>query len=596
MIVLRWLVLCAIFCTSFCNAEPVIKYTLDFKDPQTHYVRVRMEIKNWNSGFCPVKLPVWTPGSYMVREYSRFLERLTAFSDNVNMGIKHISKNEWEVKTGNIKNFTIEYYIYAYELTVRTAFIDEEHAYLNGAAIFLYSPLFKNIQVIVQINPYNNWKKISVALDPVEKNNPWVVKADNYDILIDSPFEIGNQAVFSFKAAGINHDVAVFGNGLYDSLAIKKDLTLIIEEEARIFSEHPCKNYLFIVHLIPGGSGGLEHMNSTTIQAGRNALNTTSGYNNFLSLAAHEYFHLWNVKRLRPHPLGPFDYDKENYTSLLYFSEGFTAYYDELITVKCNLVKPEAYLKALASSISTIENTPGNSIQSLAEAGFDAWIKYYRTNENSINSTISYYTKGAVMGAMLDILLLNATSGKSGLDQVMSSMYDEYYKKLNRGFTDEELIAAAEKVGNCSWKDVFSKYIYNTAAFPYDSVLNMAGIKLVNSNAGTTSGYVGINTLVNGSKVTVSNVERNGPAWQAGLNVNDEIIAIDFVRLTEDPQKIIGTITPGSTITFTVSRSGLIKEIKSRVVASPKVAYEAVLMENRDEKKQLIYKKWLGIK
>jgi predicted metalloprotease with PDZ domain len=447
-------------------AAPSVKYTLEFEEPQTHYVKVKMEISNWSGQDCKVKLPVWTPGSYMVREFSRFLERLKVTTDGTELKTERFRKNGWAIKAGKVKNFTIEYYIYAYELTVRTAFIDADHAYLNGTAVFLYIDGFKDIPATVEVNPYKAWKKISVALDAVDKSNPWIVKADNYDALVDAPFEIGNHDVFSFTASGIPHEVAIFGNGYYDSTAIKRDLKAIAEEEAKIFGENPCKRYLFIVHLVGSGGGGLEHKNSTTIQVGRNSLTTSSGYNGFLSLAAHEYFHLWNVKRLRPAPLGPFDYDNENYTSLLYFAEGFTAYYDELVLVRCGLISGDAYIKTLAGSITSLENTPGNFIQPLSESGYDAWIKYYRSTENSLNATVSYYSKGSMMGALLDILLLDATDGKAGLDGLMKYMYDEYYKRKDRGFTDEELIIAAEKVCNCSIRNIFDKYIYDIKPVP----------------------------------------------------------------------------------------------------------------------------------
>jgi predicted metalloprotease with PDZ domain len=566
-----------------------IKYTLSFPEPQTHYVKVTMEIKNWNGPVCRVKLPVWTPGSYMVREFSRFLEQFHAFSQSEELQVSRFRKNGWEIQTKGKSDISIEYYIYAYELTVRTAFIDEEHAYINGAAVFLYIDDMKQLPVVVQINPYPEWKRISVALEKAEKNNQWIYKAGNYDELVDAPFEIGNHDVFSFNAAGVLHEVAMFGNGYYDSLAIKKDFTLIIEQEAKIFGEHPCKYYLFIVHLIPTGSGGLEHMNSTTIQAARNSLSTPSGYNGFLSLAAHEYFHLWNVKRLHPAPLGPFDYDNENYTSLLYFAEGFTAYYDEKVTVRCGMVEPDNYLKTIASEISGVENTPGNKIQSLSESGYDAWIKYYRPNENSTNATVSYYTKGSVMGAMLDLKILIETNGEKGLDDVMKYMYEEFYKKRKTGFTDDELIASVEKVCNCGMKSFFRDYIYNTRTVPYKDLFAGAGIEMTDLNNGQAVPYTGFNMA--GSKVSV--VERNGPAWKAGLNTGDEILSINNNRITEDPQKQLSQYEVGTQVNFIISRGGRIKTISLTVEQSPKVNYDLKRMENADEKMKKVFEKWL---
>ena len=211
------------------QATPEIKYTLSFPEPQTHYVKVKMEIKGWSQSTCKLKLPVWAPGSYLIREFSRFLEQFQATSNGSDLEVSRFRKNGWEVKNGSEQNFTVEYYIYAYELTVRTSFVDIDHAYLNGTSIFLYIDERKNIPVTVQLNPYNEWKKISVALDRVEKGNPWLLKAEDYDELVDAPFEIGNHDVFSFTAAGINHDLAIYGGGFYDTEAIKRDFTKLIE-------------------------------------------------------------------------------------------------------------------------------------------------------------------------------------------------------------------------------------------------------------------------------------------------------------------------------------------------------------------------------
>lgn len=581
-----------LFVTAFLHAAPTVKYTLDFPDPQTHYVKVTMEISNWNDAVCRVKLPVWTPGSYMVREFSRFLEQFNAYSEGSRLEVKRFRKNGWEVNTSGKRNIKIEYYIYAFELTVRTAFIDADHAYLNGPAVFLYIDDMKNLPVTVQVNPHKSWKKVSVALEKVE-GNQWTYKANSFDELVDAPFEIGNHDIFSFTASGVLHEVAVFGNGYYDSLQIKKDFTLIIEEETRIFGENPCKYYLFIVHLIPTGSGGLEHMNSTTIQAGRNALSTASGYNSFLSLAAHEYFHLWNVKRLRPAVLGPFDYDNENYTSLLYFAEGFTAYYDEKVAVTSGIIKPENYLKTVATTISGVENTPGNKIQSLAESGYDAWIKYYRSNENSSNATVSYYTKGTVAGIMLDLKILIETNGEKSLDDVMKYMYQEFYKKKNTGYNDDELIASVEKICNCEMKTFFRDYIYDTRTFPYKELFARLGIEMTDLNKGVETPFAGFTTTVNGNKVSISVVERNGPAWKGGLNVNDEIISINDNRITEDPQKLIAGYDIGDVMTFLVNRGGIMRSISIKLEQSPKVNYELKRMENADEKMKRIFNKWL---
>lgn len=573
-----------------------VNYTLRFPEPQTHYVEVEMQLDGLKGNTALLKLPVWTPGSYLVREYAKNIESVSAIgANNSPLAISKTTKNCWQISTNGASKITVKYKVYAFELTVRTCFIDKEHAYINGAGIFMYADGYQQLPCTVDVVPPNDWKIISVALDPVIASNPWKVKAPNYDLLIDAPFEIGNHTVFTFKAAGVDHEVAMFGEGNYDIPRLKKDMAAIVEEETKIFGEHPCKRYVFIIHNLNSGGGGLEHLNSTTLQTNRWGYGTESGYNGFLTLAAHEYFHLWNVKRMRPKALGPFNYDTENYTNMLYVSEGFTAYYDDLIVRRCGITSPELYLTSLAGNFSYVDNTPGNLIQPVSEASFDAWIKFYRPNENSSNSTISYYTKGSVIGAVLDLAILDATNGVKGLDSVMRMMYEVYYKKLNRGYTDREFMDAVNKVAGKNMDDFFTKYVYGTELIPFQSYLSKAGLTLVNTNEKQPLNWVGAITTFTNNKLTISNIERNSPAWNAGLNVNDELIAMDQYRLGEDMFRYLSMKKPGDKVTFTLSRNNFMKTIDVTIGTSPYVRYVFDKNLKASETEKAMYKMWLHL-
>ena len=581
--------------TSAGIAQPIVKYTLSFEEPRSHYIKVQMDVSNWKGNSLELKMPVWTPGSYLVREFSRFVERFKVVNGNGNiLHSEKFAKNGWRINNGNANEIKIEYYVYAYELSVRNCFVDDEHAYLNGAGLFLYINKQLDLPSTVEVQPYRDWKTISTSLDRVVPDNQWLLKAQDYDELIDAPMEIGNHVVLNFMAAGIPHELALFGKANYDTTQIKRDIPVIIEEEKKIFGDHPCKKYVFIIHNIPNGSGGLEHKNSLTIQVARNGYSPGGPYNGFLSLVAHEYFHLWNVKRLRPAPLGPFDYDTENYTHLLYVAEGFTAYYDDLIIRRCNFINEDLYLATVAGYINAIENTPGNRIQSLAESSFDAWIKYYRASENNINATISYYTKGALIAALLDFYILDVTNGGKRLDDVMRLMYDEYYKKLNRGYTDDEFKHAVEKISGRNMDTFFNSYIYNTDSIPYSTFFSKAGLLLTDDNAGKSIAYLGAGSNVNNGKIMINAVERNSPAWKDGLNVNDEILASDNIRMTDDLVKFISGKKPGDKIQFLINRNGLIKTIDVTLNASRKVSFVLKKMEQRSAEQEMIYKKWIG--
>lgn len=562
----------------FCNqlfAADIVTYSLSFSEPQAHYVDVEMLLENWKGGDVEVSMPVWAPGSYLVREFSRMVESVKA-NDPMSkreFPVEKLNKNTWRVKAGKAATVRLSYRVYAFELTVRTSFVDEEHAYLNGTSIFMSVKGRENNEHQVHIQPAAAWKTISVALDRLKANDPWKVKAENYDMLVDAPFEIGNHLVFNFTAAGVPHEVAMVGEGNYDVERLKKDMTKVVEECTRIFGEHPCQRYVFIVHNLTSGGGGLEHLNSTTLQTNRWSYTSESAYAGFMSLVAHEYFHLWNVKRLRPQPLGPFNYNSENYTSLLWIAEGFTAYYDDLIAKRCGFYSEKEYLKTLAGNFSYAMNIKGAPFQSLSESSFDAWIKFYRSHENSNNSSVSYYTKGGVMGALLDLMIRNATGGNKSLDHVFSEMYQLYFKKLSRGYTESEFIQMVNKVAGRDFSSFFKDYINDVKVFPLADLTKESGLVLKDLNAGQIIPYLGINTNFTGGKLMVTSIDRGSAAWNAGVNVNDELLAVDHYRVTDDLTKLIAARKPGDKIELLVSRAGFIKKINLTVEGSPFVKY-----------------------
>lgn len=570
-----------------------VRFTLSFPEPQTHYVKVEMEIDSRSSEL-ELRMPVWAPGSYLVRDFSRNLEQLDATdASGKKAAVIRTAKNGWKLtglKKGRVR---VTYMVYGYELTVRTSFIDAEHAYLNGTSIFLFAePNIKEKQ-IVKVIPHSSWKKMSVALDPMSASNPWEVSAVDYDELVDSPFEIGNHTVLSFNAAGIPHEVALFGEANYDAEKLKKDMARIVEECTEIFGSHPCKRYLFIVHNLPSGGGGLEHLNSTTLQTGRWSYGSESSYNGFLSLVAHEYFHLWNVKRLRPVPLGPFDYSAENYTSLLWIAEGFTAYYDDLIVRRCGFTTEADYLKTLAGNISYSDNIRGREYQTLAESSFDAWIKFYKPSENSNNSTVSYYTRGAALGALLDLSIRRNTKGAKSLDDVFREMYNQYALKLNRGYTEQEFIDMVNKVSGSNYSGFFARFVRGTDKFDFPAELEGFGLQLRDLNTGAGIPWLGINTNTAGGKLNVSSIDRGSPAWKAGVNVNDELIAVDQYRLSDDLSRFLNGKRPGDKISLLVSRNGYVQRFEMTLDAGPFVKYSIERLTEIREEQKALFKAWL---
>ena len=573
-----------------------INYTVSFPQPQTHYADVIMQVDGNKADILDVKLPVWIPGSYMIREFARFVDVFEVMDkDRKLLSCEKVDKNTWRVQSKGKSNLKIHYQVYAFELSVRTSFIDDEHAFLNGSSIFMFIEDHLKNPVTVSIVPAPTWKVISVPLDRVNESNPWKVKAPNYDELVDAPFEIGNHLVFSFTAAGVPHEVSMFGEGNFDVERLKKDMTKIVDESTAIYGSHPCKKYVFFINNMNSGGGGLEHKNSTTLQANKWGYTNTSTYVGFLSLVAHEYFHLWNVKRFRPVPLGPFNYSEENYTNLLWLAEGFTAYYDDLITYRCGFSSETEYLQTLAGSMSYCNNQKGAAYQSLAESSLDAWIKYYRSYENSANASVSYYTKGSVVGALLDMEIISATNGEKSLDDFMKEMYQEFYVKNEKAYTQNDVMKVVERLTGKNMDSFFKNAVNSTAPLPIEKVVSQLGISLVDLNEKAVTTFSGINSSFTAGKLMVTSIVRNSPAWTAGINVNDELIAMDQYRIGDDLSKLISMKAPGDKVTFLVNRSGYMKSIALTLTNTPYVKYTLNKSSTVSEQKSKNYKKWLRL-
>lgn len=579
--------------SSFLQAAPQIAYTVSMDQPHTHYFDVQMSISGYKKQFVDFKIPVWTPGSYMIREYARNVEAFAAKnSKGQDLKWEKVNKNTWRVYSNAADEIRVNYKVYAFEISVRTPFLDASHGYIQPAAVFMFVKELITNPSIVTVKPYKDWNQISSGLSS-EGKNKFILKAPNYDILVDSPIEVGTHKIVEFSVKNIPHRVAIYGEGNYDEQRLLADMKTIVEEVISMFGEIPYEHYTFIVHNLQSGGGGLEHLNSTTLQTGRWNYGTETGYTGFLSLVAHEYFHLYNVKRIRPKALGPFDYENENYTTLLWVSEGITSYYDDYLLRRVGLSSPDEYLYIATSNIGTVENAPGSKVQSVAESSFDAWIKYYRPNENSNNTSISYYTKGAILGMLLDLEILNSTQGQKNFDDVLRFLYNEYFKKQKRGFTQEEMQAAVEKVAGKPLNDFFQKHVYNTEPIDYNKYLGYVGLKLVNNSEGKNEPYLGANTSYANGKLTVTSVMRGTTAYTSGLNVNDEIIAIDNYRVADDLNRIVGTKKVGDTIKILINRAGIMQTLEAEVTKNPNISYRMQRLENSTPQQEALLSKWL---
>ncbi len=577
-------------------APSPIRFEVSFREPQAHYADIKMEIDDVNGDYLDVKMPVWAPGSYLVREFPKNVEGFEAKDANGKALVsKKVTKNTWRISTKGVRDLIVNYRVYAFEVSVRTSFVDASHAFLSPTGIFMYVDNQINRSAEVLVNPHPSWNKISTGLKEKEGHANTYLAA-NFDILFDAPIEVGNQDVFHFTAAGVPHEVAMVGGGNYNKERLSKDMAKIVESATKIFGESPNDKYVFIVHNYHAGGGGLEHLNSTVLGASRFSYGTENGYKSFLGLVAHEYFHLWNIKRLRPEALGPFNYDEENYTTNLWIGEGFTAYYDNLLVRRTGFYTEDLYLQSLAADVAAVENRPGNQIQSLSESSFDAWIKYYRPDENSLNSVVSYYNKGALIAMMTDIKILHATKGAKRLDDVMREAYNTFYKEKGLGYSDAAFKALAEKVAGTSLDDIYD--LVNHAGSPdYNKYLQFVGMELVNLNAGYETPDLGVKTAASEGKLIVQSVVRGGGAWDGGINVKDELIAINGYRIdaaAKELDRVIQASKIGDSVNILISRDGMLKELSVQVRASKTGKYAFMPIENATAEQQQLREKWLA--
>lgn len=564
-----------------------VNYQIDISNPNSHYANVTIQIASNSEKSIAVKMPVWTPGSYMVREFERNIDKVNASNGAEVLEIVKSDKSTWLIKdTKGAKNITINYPVYCFESGVRTSYIDSDRAFFILTSCLMYVNNFEKNKGELTLKYPAIWQKVSTTLTVLGENH---YSYNNYDELVDSPIEIGNHEEIKFVVKGVPHRAALIGLNNCPKEKFTVDIQKICETMTSIVGEHPCKEYLFFIQHVEEGGGGLEHANSCVVQMPRFNYAKPDRYTAFLGLLAHEYFHLWNVKRIRPEALGPFDYSKENYTNLLWVAEGITSYYDELALYRAGFHTKEQYFEALAGEFSATQNRQGAKTQCLHEASFDAWIKEYRPNENSINSNISYYTKGAITAALLDMEIIKATNGAKHLDDLMKYLYKEFYLKQGKGFTDIEFYAAINTVAGqpIDMKEWVLHVNDEKTVEKWNGVL--ANLECVlESKPSEVLNYTGINTESKGEKLIVKSTDAASPAVIAGLQAGDELIAINNLRVKGSLEEIVKNIG-NSSFSITVSRAGIVKTLQIQCVKNPKVAYKLIEKNSNN----LFLSKWL---
>jgi predicted metalloprotease with PDZ domain len=578
------------------GAPEPIRYTLSFPAPQTHYVEVTATVPTGRRADVDLMMAVWTPGSYLVREYARNVEAVTASGpDGRALDVDKSKKNHWRVATGGAQAITLKYRVYCREMSVRTNWVEADFALLNGAPTFITLADASPRPHEVIINLATGWKR-SVTPLPAMTGGEHRYRAPDYDTLVDSPIVIGNPAVYDFEVDGKKHSLVDVGEGgVFDGARAAKDLEAVVKEDRRLWGSLPYDRYIFF-NMITESGGGLEHKNSAMLMTNRWSTRTRRAYLSWLELASHEYFHAWNIKRLRPVELGPFDYDNETITRSLWIAEGFTDYYADLQVLRAGLQAPDEYLEDLSSTIELLQTTPGRLVQSAEMASFDAWIKFYRPDENSNNSSVSYYTKGTVIAFLLDAKIRKATNGAKSLDDVMRLAYQKFSGP--KGYTPEDFRAVVEQVAGRNLKEFWDSAVEGTSELDYMEALDAFGLRFKAPAQPATDRspkpWLGISTRNDNGRLVITQLQRGSPADVAGLNVDDEILAIDDFRVRADRlENRLEQYKGGDKVTALVARREQLVRIPITFGIEPQKAWRLEVNPAATEAQRRLLDGWL---
>ena len=533
-----------------------VRYSIIPARPEAHLYRVTCTIEEPDPSGQQFALPAWAPGSYMIRDFARHVVSIGARSRNRPVPLEKIDKHTWRAQsvTGPL---SVSYEVYAWDVSVRGSHLDTGHGFFNGACVFLRALGHEGAPCELEIlRPrgarYRNWR-VATAM-PRKGAGPFGFGAHvtaDYDELIDHPVEMGEFALASFRACGVVHDIVITGRHRADLARLRRDLKRLCEEHIRFFGEPtPMKRFVFLVTAVGEGYGGLEHRASTALLCSRDDLpregetEVTERYRTFLGLASHEYFHTWNVKRIKPAAFAPYDLDRENYTTLLWAFEGVTSYYDDLALVRCGLIEKKDYLELLGRSITTHLRTPGRAIQSLAESSFDAWIKYYRQDENSPNAAVSYYVKGSLVALCLDLLIRDKTRGRKSLDDIMRALWRRH-GLTGAGVEEDGIESLAEQATGLNLERHFDDWLRSTRELPLKALLATHGVEMelraaesAQDKGGKPAGsknaaglaMLGIRARAQGDDTAVTHVLEGGAAQEAGIAAGDLLVAVDGLR------------------------------------------------------------------
>ncbi len=582
---------------------PVL-YTVSLTDPVAHEISVTMKVPAVpDRDDLDLVMPAWAPGSYMIRDFSRNVFDVVAHDDRGNaLHVYRIDKLRWRVVTAG-GAFVLRYRVFAFEETVRTSFFDDRHAYWNGTSVFLFADGLQSHPCQVTVAALAGWR-VTTALP--QKSAAF--RAANYDCLVDAPFEVGTHDVLRFRVDGTPFELALFGNTNADVSRLVEILKRIVRATGQMFGGFPFDRYVFIVHALPTRGGGLEHSASTTLDIAGMAFEDEKSYQRFAELAAHEFFHTWNVKRLRDRCLGPFDYTREAFTRLLWFHEGFTELMEGIILLRANLVTAATYLDDLAEEWPRYANRPGRNVTPLDELSLEAWIKQYRPAENFTNRAVSYYEKGKWAAIVLEMELRKLTRGRRGVTDVFRTLWKRFGAR-DVGFDTADVEAAVDAIAGRSMAPYFRRFIRGVDELPIPRLLSQIGINVRIKRPGDGDpdkvrarrqrGFTGLVFAANGpgdTRAVVRTVVPDSPAWKSGMTYGDELVAVDGGRVNAATVlRRMQDWAPGTKVDLSFFRRDRLRAATVTVAKNPETTVNFTLQATPSAATRAVRRGWLGV-
>ena len=573
---------------------PTIRYTLGMSHPATHLLEVTITCSGLLPGSDELTfvMPAWRTGRYVIFDFANGVQEFSAFTPAAAaVPWRKTDKQTWRVETRGMIEVTIRYLVYANEFYERTRGLDDDHAFIDGAAVFMYVEQFKDGPLTLEVHPRAGWHVTTGLKADAARENRFLV--DDYQILSDCPIEVGTQKEFPFDAEGVPHVLMIAGEGNYDAPRLIEDLKRIIHVNKQFWGELPYERFIFMVHCLANGGGGTEHLNSTIMQTRPFIFKDPGSYRGFLGLIAHEYFHTWNVKQMRPSAIQPYDFSKEAYSKEYWIAEGTTSYYGPLLMLRAGYGTAEGYLEAIANSVQGDRSRPGNRVQSLSESSFDAWVKYWKGNRNAYDVESDYYDKGSDISQILDLEIRERSGNSRSLDDVMRSLY-HFCRNGHRGYTVDDLQRFSEGAAGESLKEFFAKYVHGTEPVPWERFYLYAGIRVA-PREGAPTPWIGLVPADQGTRTMVDRVVAGSPAYEAGISPGDELVAVNGYRMRayELPRRI-SELSIGDTLRLTLFRDERLRQIRVTIGQQAVPPYHSMKVEHPTELQRTIYESWLA--